>query len=179
MRNSDSREILSALADAEHQPGELDQALAAARSDSTLAGVWRRYHVIGAVMRNEPGDYIGDAALVSRIHSAIESEPVRIAPHRPLAVRVLRPVAGLAIAASVAAVVVFGLREASLFELPAGPVAKVALKQAPDAASWKTLSPEQQNTLNGYLVEHGEFTPASGMNGLSAYARFVSYDAAQ
>jgi hypothetical protein len=36
-----------------------------------------------------------------------------------------------------------------------------------------------ENTLNAYLVEHGEFSASPGLNGLTSYARFVSYDAGQ
>jgi len=48
--------------------------------------------------------------------------------------------------------------------------------QVDQGTKWETSTPDVEQTLNAFLVEHGEFAPQSGMNGLMAYAKFVSYD---
>jgi hypothetical protein len=40
-------------------------------------------------------------------------------------------------------------------------------------ADARQARPEQQNALNPYLMQHGEFTPAAGMNGMLSYVRVV------
>ena len=41
---------------------------------------------------------------------------------------------------------------------------------------WDTREPEAESALNAYLVEHNEFAPTSGMNGMLPYVRVVGYD---
>ena len=45
-------------------------------------------------------------------------------------------------------------------------------------ADARQTPPEQQSALNPYLVQHGEFTPAAGMNGLLSYVRVIGRDSA-
>jgi hypothetical protein len=47
------------------------------------------------------------------------------------------------------------------------------------AERWNTVSPDVENDLNLYMVEHSEFTPTSRMNGMMSYVRIVGYDSEQ
>jgi sigma-E factor negative regulatory protein RseA len=148
---------------------------------------WSRYHLIGALMRGDCADRtvrMVQSGLADRVAGSLESEPAWTAP--PPAERgVIRPgrwndrykgVAALALAAGVAAVAVIALRPA---DVPETGVATVDphLARASQATQWSTVQPELANDLNSLLVEHGEFSAPSGLHGLMAYARFVSYDA--
>ena len=58
---------------------------------------------------------------------------------------------------------------------PAGmPEASLALQKSPTAVAVSGPAP-RQSTLNTYLVEHSEFTPNAGMNGMMSYVRIVGY----
>ena len=90
----------------------------------------------------------------------------------------------LAIAASVAAVAILGLQQwqspssspevlatAQPLSPPAGQLARA------NGTYWDAAQPEAENTLNTYLIEHNEFSPASGIGGMLPYVRIVGYDA--
>ncbi len=165
-------EKLSALMDGELPDAEVAGVLGALRRDPALLGRWRRYQLAAAALRNELGG-AADVTVVEAVRSRIEHEAPAARRRRPH----WRPWAGgLALAASVAAVTVLGLDWWT-----AGPGSAGEVAQAGGGATrWEDgLSPQSEDVLNAYLVEHGEYTAASGMNGLSAYARFVSYDSAR
>ena len=98
-------------------------------------------------------------------------------------------VVGFALAASIAAVSVAGLNS-GLFQSE-GAIAPAFVIQPDSSTSsvspvlastsgstrWDTDVAAHENDLNSLLVEHGEFMPPPGLNGLMAYAKFVSYDA--
>jgi sigma-E factor negative regulatory protein RseA len=187
------KEKISALLDGELEQRDVTPVLKAVGREPELLKAWERYHLISVTLKNELEASVAPD-LADRIASEIRNEPTRLAPHaaRRRVGRITKQVAGLAIAATVAGVAVISLQ-------PKKPGVPVAANQASavtaaqvasvrpglprampvGATRWETLSPELENTLNAYLVEHGEFTPQSGLNGLTSYARFVSYDAAQ
>jgi sigma-E factor negative regulatory protein RseA len=179
------KEQVSRLMDSALDSAEQTRVLDAMAEQAELRRSWQRYHLIGAAMRNELGGAV-DPALAERIAAQIRKERAatgkRVLPFRARALP--RQVASLALAASVAAIAVFTLvprhqestpedQTAALAQLPAERVARSGTTR------WDTLSPEMENTLNAYLVEHGEFAGSPGLNGLTSYARFVSYDANQ
>jgi len=109
---------------------------------------------------------------------------------------------GLAMAAALATVVFFGLRfnatddninpvADTISETGERPLVAIA---PVDSGSWDSRVPNRgsrwtrsgtpavstnQQRLNALLVRHGEHISLSGMNGLSGYARFVSFDERQ
>ena len=84
--------------------------------------------------------------------------------------------AGLAIAASVAMVAIFTLQPLSPADAPES---SLALQKSPTAVAVsgpaKVAPAPRQSTLNTYLVEHSEFTPNAGMNGMMSYVHIVGY----
>jgi len=167
-------------------------------ADESSQNVWRRYYLIGDLLRGQHAGVtkkIIDGSLAKEIHDRIEQEPIRIAPdvlagnvstgiQENISTRNFSKTAsGLAIAASLAAIAFFGL---NLQEQPIIPDARDASLVADNIplqspvfsgdTQWHTAQPDSENDLNAFLVEHGEFTSPSGLNGLIAYAKFVSYD---
>jgi sigma-E factor negative regulatory protein RseA len=144
--------------------------------DERMRRTWDRYHLIGEAMR---GQHVRgcDEAFIARIQeqikqSAAEAE-ARAAPGW------LRPVSGLAIAASVAAVALFGLRSVQGPELGgaqmaqegdqaviarnAEPLPPIAPPQL--AGQWSPVDHDDvirlSPGLNSYLVSHTEHAATS------------------
>lgn len=176
-------EKLSALIDNELDDLERARLLRELGRESDQAELWSRYHIIGLAMRRETVTWGGD--LPGRVARALESEGIpgdgAEAPASP--VFRLRPAGRLAIAASVAGVLLVGGLAVQLYpgDSSSGPAAPAAQQVAVDseATRWNDVDPQVEDALNALLVEHGEFTSASGMNGLTAYTKFVAYDSRQ
>ncbi len=183
-----NEEKISVVLDSEHSFAEFDGVMNQLRTDESVRRTWYRYQIIGAAIRKDLRVSI-DSQLVDRIRAQIEKEPTCFTPGRLRDLvdhRFLKPIVSLAVAASVATVAIFAVQQFELMPTAAvNQVADIGISGAQpdpvrpyDATRWDTLSPEVEKKLNAYLVEHGEFTSMSGMNGLSAYAKFVSYDTA-
>ena len=178
------REKVSALLDGELGHGESDAMLDAVGRDPELADAWHLYHLIRAIFRNEPIHPMGRLPdqIRDRIRAADDPPPARIVP-LPRNWRRWTP--GLALAASFAAAIAVGsvlwttnsADDADQLRARAGeqPAARVVAR----ATKWDAATPELEDELNAFLVEHGEFTPMSSMNGLATYAKFVSYDSSK
>lgn len=162
------KELISALVDGEANDIERQQALRALAGDPALQRRWERYHLAGAALRRELGLVTGPG-LADRIRAQLDSE----APARARSTaRLFRLGAGVAIAAGVAALAVLSLPPVLM------PGQSVTVSSAPAktvVAEVKPLPPDRQQALNAYLVQHGEFTPAAGMNGISSYVRLVGH----
>lgn len=181
------QERLSALVDDHLNRNEILTALGRLAADAQQQATWNRYHLIGDAMRRETGPLV-DSLLAQRISRSIEAEPVVFAPaalKRPPA-KWFRPAAGVAIAASVAALALtiapqFINPEQGTPQTPA-----VAINPAPpaqliyvaeDGTRWELLGkPKVESRLNSYLVNHQEYAPAGNMKGIMPFASFVSYD---
>jgi len=173
-------EKISALIDNELDELERARVLRDVARDPQLADAWSRYHVIGRAVRREL--IVPEGDLADRVAHQLREEAV---PMRPAGgSRSLRdwlsPAGSLAAAASVAAVLLVGGIILNMQEdTPVGggttnAEARVAFVEEP--TRWEGADPETEDALNALLVEHGEFTAASGMNGLTAYTKFVAYD---
>lgn len=97
-------ETLSALMDDEAAELEVRRALKAVSEDPERRATWRRYQLAAAAMKRDLPPQMVD--LSDRIATAIDRE----APPRPSARRWLKPLGRVAVAASVAAVAVFGVQ---------------------------------------------------------------------
>lgn len=186
---SRERELLSALMDGETSEHELRQALKAAGDDPELVGTWSRWHVAQSVLR---GERVQPATIDLRaaVAAAIDGEP---AAARPATERTwLKPVAGFAVAATVAMVTVFGWQ--MLQDNSGGDAALAAAGGEPQSVALGPMvvvredgeelvmpaagngSPTAgQDRLNAYLARHAQ---AAG-GGVSPYARVVSFEGEQ
>jgi anti-sigma factor RsiW len=173
------REKISELLDDELNDLEHYRLMQALEDNRELRGVWERYHLMRAAMRKEL-DIMISPGLADRVGASIRADqPISLQPagrtwHLP---RYSRMAAGFAIAASVAAMAIFSLQPLSQ---TAPPVSPLALQKSPSALiavsdPAKLGKVPYQGTLNSYLVEHSEFTPNAGMNGMMSYVRIVGY----
>jgi sigma-E factor negative regulatory protein RseA len=136
------KESLSAVMDGEADDFEMRRALDEASDNPALRGVWERYHLVRSVLRGEgraPMNSLGDR-FWSRIDAGEGADDLIEAPALgpPIDSRTRRPgwglrIAGVAVAAGVAAAVVVGFRvnEAGNVETPK--VAVVEPAAAPPA----------------------------------------------
>jgi sigma-E factor negative regulatory protein RseA len=172
-------EQLSALVDDEL--AEPEQALLAGRiaRDADLHQRLLRYQLISDALRNQLPERI-DPAFSSRVQAAVRNEAlVPPAAGAGRLAAMLKPVAGLAVAASVATVAVFSLQTVREDE-PS--VAAVASAPAPadyirsrDTAT-PDSRPQVEKNLDIYLVNHNEYAVNRGMQGMLPYVRIVSHE---
>lgn len=143
MTNS-SDERISALMD-----GELDEQMHHSAMDELLKkdearDTWARYHLITDTLRqNLPTGM--DRQFSSRVMSALDDEPTVLAPPTVKSSPLAQRLAGLAVAASVAAVAVMGVQfmYQQDDQVPAGQIAKAPSTSSPSALSPKNLSTNQ------------------------------------
>lgn len=171
-------EKLSAMMDGEVTDHEVDEVLRAMREDPELRRTWGRYHHARAAMSGEQG-----ADLADRIAREIQDEPTVIAPGLAARARTVRQfAAGLAVAASVAAIAIVGVRQLGpqVGGKPSAQLVAQAQKTAPKSGDyiraeggthWQKADPKLQNDLNLYLVEHGGFSPS-----MMTYVKVAGYD---
>lgn len=169
------KEQLSALVDGEADDLERERTLRALGADPELRGTWERYHLASTALRREL-ELVMDPGLANRIRERLEQDPPDAA-RGLLTPKLLKFSAGVAIAASVAAVALLNL---STLVGPSAPT--VTARATPAArtlvAETRPAAPAQQRVLNPYLVHHAEFSSASGVTSMSAYARVVGRDSA-
>ena len=165
---------ISALLDEELNRSEQDEVLRAISSDARLSETWQRYHLIRAVLRTESIVHVRH--LPERMAPLLSGQTGQTRRQPPASPATPNWMPGLALAASIAGLVGFGLFS-TLSEPESGqPAQPNQVVQADQGTKWETSTPGVEQTLNAFLVEHGEFTPLPSMNGLMAYAKFVSYD---
>lgn len=152
-----------------------------------------RYRLIGDVLRGE-STVLADKVVVN-VRAALKDEPVVLAPARSTAKRWLRPLAGLAVAASVASVAVImapqildrqgadlGSAQVTSSEV-APPIAAPSLaasRSAPTAeadGNWNAIDPKLEARLNRLVIEHHEFGGRTGINGPVPHIGLASYGA--
>ncbi len=193
--NQKELEELSALVDDEHAGG-IDGMVSRCAGDEDLRRKWYRYHLIGEAMRDElPEDFGID--LADRIRDSIAQEPAILAP-APWHRRWLRPAIGLAVAASVAGITVYGLKQEEALQtgVPEAQGRLAGVVTPPDVSpairrASVAAGPEQRQTptspavatpipttarFNSYLVNHLEQRSDFGM---IPYVRVVTYDPEQ
>ena len=118
------RESLSAVMDDAAQPLELQRVLKASQDHEQVRLQWSRYQLASAALKREAGDASLTADLAHRVRHAIDAEPTyaHIVTNKPKKIarfdRFWRPVAGLAVAASVAMVMVLGAQRVGVAVQP-------------------------------------------------------------
>ena len=174
-------EQISALVDAEPPARELTAAVRDLEDDTVLAGRWGRYYLIGDAMRTSllaswPMDF--DA----RVSRALRSEPTVLTPRRlrnkSKLAAYIKPVSGMAIAASIAVVAMLGVqalqREAVSTDTQVAAVADDGGYVRRVGTYWNLRQPALESKLNSYLVDHAEHAP--WRRGMLPYATLVGYD---
>ncbi|MEN8129301.1 MAG: sigma-E factor negative regulatory protein [Pseudomonadota bacterium] len=177
-----SDEILSAFMDEETTAFESRRCVNDLLSDKIMRSRWERYHIAREALHgNLPVamDQIFSRSVMQRI----QEQMAQGKPERVQSFRFLKPVGGIAIAASVAALTLFGVR--SLINTkPAITPVEVAEVQPNDQRQIVNLDhvapprgwyvdPRARARMNSYLVNHAEY---AARKGVMPYARIVGYD---
>jgi len=174
---------LSAFMDGELAEQEHELLIRQLTRDPGMLDKWGSYHLIRDAMQNHLPVHV-DVGLSQRISVAMEAEPEHLQSNETSAVRQwMRPLAGFAVAASVAMIGVLGLQ--NLTQPGLSPV-------LPEMASVKThpsliqpvstgglrwnAQPAIASRLNGYLVNHNESVSSTQLQGILHYARIAGYE---
>lgn len=184
-------DLTSALLDGELDP-ETQQRVISAMLDSGRDEVERfaRYGLVGDVIRGESS--VLATSVADRVHQALAEEPVVLSPRPRRSSRWLRPVAGLAVAASVASAAIFlapqvmttsdavpGSAQVAANQTPTAVApALVAARETPvpsETARWHALNKNLEARLNRLVIEHQEFGGRTGVNGPVPHIGLVSY----
>jgi len=191
--NQKTTDLTSALLDGELDP-ETEQRAISTLLNSDRDGVERfaRYRLMGDVIRGESP--VLPTSVAEKVHQALVDEPVVLAPRPRRGSHWLRPVAGLAVAASVATAAIF---MAPQLMTPSGagpespqmaakvpqtaasvPVLVAAQQAAPaptETARWDAANKDMEERLNRLVIEHQEFGGRTGINGPVPHIGLVSY----
>ncbi len=199
MKKSDIKreEQLSALLDNALDRQQLDSFMQDLKRDPLEdAETAQRYNLIGDAMRDEL-DQSSFMDISGAVHRAIEQEPV----HEPSAQQAsssfqplsalaglltdwIKPVTGMAVAASVAMVTLFTFNTVQDSESENAPV-QLAQSAAPQKMSvdisrnvrvastlnTDTKTIEQQKQINSYMLQHSGYASQSTMQGMMPYVR--------
>jgi sigma-E factor negative regulatory protein RseA len=178
MTTEEINEQLSALVDDELRKEERGLLLRRLTQSGECRQQLGRYFLASDTLRgNLPPQ--GQIDLVGRVAAALEAESVSFASHRR---RFLKPLAGLAVAASVSAVSLsFWTDQPQLPVTEAGPSLAGAVNQKASVApqsvvqpqQWERLHPDVQRRMNGYLVNHSEFSAGHPIGGMLNYVRLA------
>lgn len=179
-------EQISALVDDELDDSERASVFDRLRWDQELLHRWERYHFISDVIKNKRPVPLGPD-FARRVSQALEAEPALLVrpARRGNVLSDRRYWAGLAVAASVAAVAVLGVRsgmqgteETQLNYVASAPPADTVYAghmQSPQAR-WESAQPEVESRLNYYLANHSEYSSVPGMHGRLPYMRMAGYE---
>lgn len=186
---TESREHLSSFMDGEEVPEASRFLVRRLGADGELRDTWARYHLIRDCLRHQDG-HIARSGMSGRVGAAISSDPVTHAGAR-MARNWLRPVAGMALAASVALVAVFTV---SNIGTPGAAPGSVEFSSVPDSGtatqSFTTptvgsiipasqpvnlsgRSPQDQSRMNTYLLQHYQIAGESGGRGFLPFIPIV------
>ena len=161
-------EQLSACLDGELPAAELDLLLKRLERTPELRDALGRYTVIGETLRHSK-PVVASRSFADKVMAAVDQEPAaaRRAPRfSPALARRLRPVAGLGVAATVAAIAIFSVQQAGVAPdtvatnepavAPAAVVAQSTDYVVPTSTSQPAFVPATR--LTNYVVAHSEYS---------------------
>lgn len=177
-------ELLSAWLDGGMPDEEMRKWTELSCNDRELQDAWRRYHLIGDALRGNLPNQV-DTAFTKRLSLALEKEPPILAP-RPRRADVFKPLIGIAVAATVAAVAVTVVLQSK----PVAPVSESAVPVVADTVNWEPLPiatkqwrgerSATSSRLSSYLLNHNQSKfIAPGVEGVPRYARLVGHEVNQ
>lgn len=183
--NKSNKEQLSAFIDGEH---DTDNVLDKLIYDEKMKQTWSRYHLIGDCLRDNMPEQLSNQ-ISQNVSQALQNEPTVLAPQKkPFDIK---PLAGFAIAASVAMAAVFTIQTDNDVVSPsnnATAVANIAPAQTetldfsqPQALPAAVTHSDTPNSvanerLNNYLLNHNEYRSNAGMNGIMPHVRMVTIE---
>lgn len=182
-------EKVSALMDGDLAGNDAQDVIHDLKQSAELRQCWERYHLIGDALRNNLPPVVRHD-LASRISAAIEADTSQpLSPVVPFVPRqknkptpfFLKPLAGLAIAASVAAVAVVSFDMGgdvvpAVQTMAAAPVQMQGVNRLPVSVTPLVVDEAAaQSRLNDYLVNHSQYSTVMQGEMLPS-ARIVGYN---
>ncbi len=191
------KQTISDIIDQELGSAEAGGQINRIAEDNDSCRAWRNYHLIGDVIRGDVKTT--GPCLIDRVQAALADEPTVLSPVRASTTELTTGVATKPSGSRGET-----LKAAGLFSLAASIALVAVLTQVPEtddrqqapslAATTTATVPTGSQVVAGnpirsaenvaaedvaaefgqMLVEHGEFTTATGLNGLLAYAKVVS-----
>ena len=164
-------EKISQLVDNDLNPDQRETLFSQIMENQTEIQAWKSYHLIGSVIRDEISSAGRD--LSGLVAEKLNSEPTVLAPSSikesrdSKAIDIWKSAGLFAVAASLVLVAVISLN----------PLNQTGSRDLDNQISGAVDSHDSirfSEEFNEMLVEHGEFTASPGLNGLMAYAKFVS-----
>jgi sigma-E factor negative regulatory protein RseA len=154
--SKETREHLSSLMDGEISREASRFLVRRLGSDEELCSIWARYHVVRDCLRDHEGGFSSED-LCARVNRALQNDRAHTTRPGP-ASRWLRPVAGMAIAASVALVAVMAVNPggAPAVEATPGLAGTTEAFTSPQGLSTSTVSSRAVSSqrMNSYLLRH-------------------------
>lgn len=180
------KQQISSMVDDELSPQEQELLMSRIQRDPALRQQWARYQMIGDVMRRQRVMHENDF-IVSQVAQAISGEPSYQVKHKSSFLpSVLKPVLGLAVAASVAMVSIVLVRDMVSQEkgydapvmarMDPVPLPSTAYVQVSSRPNMDVIRLQQNNRLNQYLVNHSEYASSNRVRGMLPYVRVVASD---
>jgi len=162
---------ISALIDDELDSTEFELLAERLARDLPLRAQYSRFAIIGEVLRGAP--LLLDSGFAERVRAGVASEPSGPLPTIGGLQSYLRPVLGMAIAASVALVALFSLMPGSQMPI-SGEAPGMAMQQGGPTytvPATSTVSSGEPERLEYYFLRHGEYAP---MARKSTYSRVIA-----
>ncbi len=183
-----NNEELSALIDGEYE-GNNDKAIDELIHNQDMKDTWSRYHLIGDCLREHLPEKISNQ-VSTHVSNTLRNEPTVLAPQKTKQFN-LKPLAGFAIAASVAMAAVFSVQNSNDVNSVSTTPTLAANNTAPQSQTFsfsnpqvlpasvrKSDTPEEvaNQRLNNYLMNHNEYRSNGSMNGILPYVRLVTIE---
>ena len=173
-------EQLSAFVDGELEQADAEQLVSEILRDDELRSRWLRYQQSGNILRRE--DVTAPSVeLLAGIHAKLNDEPTILAPRQshPMSAT-FKQVAGMAIAATIAAVAVLMIQPAeNVFNASTNQIAATTSTPAANQqwlrvkdVNWSNNRPAVVSKLNSYLVNHNGYS--TSIRGTLPFASIVS-----
>jgi len=171
--NDAIRMQISAFVDGELPDAEADLLLRRMSQDADLRKQAAEFLEIGRSMRGEPG-VPGVERLQERVSAQIDDKPMAVdaVVQDVPAKRSLRPLLGIAVAASVALVAIFGLQLRPGVEVPGDVAADNVVAESVDGSGYIVPPQPVDDELRQYVLSHGASSSELGANSMNT--RLVS-----
>lgn len=184
---NDTTEKLSTLMDGELR--DADKLLDDLANNKKMKQAWQRYHLARDAIKGQLSDFPG-LDVSAAVHESLKSEPVILTPlwKRMNPRFVMKQVAGLAVAAAVGTIAVLSVQQAQIATPGNNTIAQANTQPVKSQLASSTgqirqvsfttrekLDAAVESKLNGYLVNHNEFSNSVRVSGVMPYSRIVGY----
>ena len=167
--NDQIRMQISAFVDGELPDAEADLLLRRMSQDAELRRKAAEYLEIGRAMRGE-ASVRGIERLQDRIVAGLSDEPLadEALPAEESTGRSMRPLVGVAVAASVALIAIFGLQLTPGVDSTNGIDNETAIAESVEDAAGYTVPQQADEQLRQFYLSHGASSSELGANGMNS-----------